>query len=95
MADNLSRYAPRMDHVSAAHLPMPFGEYMERLVEWSMEVSLKQLYGWALYGAVLLLLLFLLYDMPVRRELKLMPLWRTLRREMDNLLPIRGNRCRP
>ena len=95
VADNLSRYAPRMDHVSAAHLPMPFGEYMERLVEWSMEVSLKQLYGWALYGAVLLLLLFLLYDMPVRRELKLMPLWRTLRREMDNLLPIRGNRRRP
>ena len=84
VADNLSRYAPRTDHVSALHLPMPFGEYMEQLVQWAMEVSLKQLYGWALYGAILLLLLFLLYDAPIRRELKQMPLWTRLRREMGH-----------
>ena len=46
-----------------------------------MEVSIRQIYGWAIYACLFLLLLFLLYDAPVRRELKLMPSWRSLRKE--------------
>lgn len=47
------------------------------------EAGLKQMYGWALYASVALLLLLLLYDAPVRRGLKLMPLWTRLRREAE------------
>ena len=47
-----------------------------------MEISLKQLYGWTLYACILLLLLFLIYDAPIRRELKPMPSWRSLRKEV-------------
>lgn len=94
VADNLGRYAPRADHLSVHQLAMPIGDYMEQLVHWAMEVSLKQLYGWALYGAILLLLLFLLYDAPVRRELKLMPLWRRLRREEGQRLSDIGKKKR-
>ena len=45
------------------------------------EAGLKQMYGWALYASVALLLLLLLYAAPVRGGLKLMPLWTRLRRE--------------
>ena len=47
------------------------------------EAGLKQMYGWALYASVALLLLLLLYDAPVRRGLKLMPLWTRVRREAE------------
>ena len=38
------------------------------------------------YAAVALLLLFMLYDMPVRRRLKLMPVWRGVRDEVARSL---------
>lgn len=47
-----------------------------------MEISIKQIYGWVSYACILLFLLFLLYDAPVRKELKLMPSWRSLRKEI-------------
>ena len=43
--------------------------------------EVRQIYGWTIYACLFLLLLFLLYDAPVRRELKLMPSWRSLRKE--------------
>lgn len=55
------------------------GEFMRQM----SEAGLKQMYGWALYASVALLLLLLLYDAPVRRGLKLMPLWTRLRREAE------------
>ena len=48
-----------------------------------MEVSIKQIYGWVAYACILLLLLFLLYDAPIRRELKQMPFRRTVRKETE------------
>lgn len=95
MADNIARYAGRMDHVAASAMPVPLGEYAERLVHWAMQISLKQLYGWALYAVILFLLLFLLYDIPVRRQLKQMPLWQALRKEMEPLNPFRKKAKRP
>ena len=44
------------------------------------EISVKQIYGWAAYACVFLFLLFLLYDAPIRRELKRMPSWRKVRK---------------
>lgn len=55
------------------------GEFMRQM----SEAGLKQMYGWALYASVALLLLLLLYDAPVRRGLKLMPLWTRLCREAE------------
>ena len=44
------------------------------------EISIKQIYGWAAYACIFLFLLFLLYDAPIRRELKQMPSWQKIRK---------------
>ena len=84
MADNIARYGSAIDRVSFSRSPFPLGEYMETFISQMMEVSIRQIYGWVLYGCILLLLLFLLYDMPVRRQLKEMPSWRSVAREVKN-----------
>lgn len=80
--DNMARYGAAIDRVSFTRNPFPLGEYMEAFVSQMMEVSIKQIYGWAAYACLFLFLLFLLYDAPVRKELKLMPSWRSLRKEI-------------
>lgn len=55
------------------------GEFMRQM----SEAGLKPMYGWVLYASAALLLLLLLYDAPVRRSLKLMPLWTRVRREAE------------
>ena len=57
---------------------------MDTFVSQMMEVSIRQIYGWVLYGCSRLLLLFLLYDMPVRRQLKEMPSWKSVGRDVKN-----------
>ena len=85
MSDNISRYGSAVDMVAlSAESPVP--GFMEEFMRGMMEISIKQIYGWAAYAAVLLFLLFLLYDMPVRRRLKLMPLWRAVRNEAAGYL---------
>lgn len=37
-----------------------------------------------------LLLLFLLYDAPIRRELKQMPFWRSVRKEVEKELKMKN-----
>ena len=44
------------------------------------EISVKQIYGWTAYACVFLFLLFLLYDAPIRRELKQIPSWQKIRK---------------
>lgn len=82
LPDNMARYGAAIDRVSFSRHPFPLGEYMESFVSQMMEISIKQIYGWAGYACIFLLLLFLLYDAPVRKELKLMPGWRSLRKEI-------------
>ena len=82
LPDNMARYGAAIDRVSFTRNPFPLGEYMEAFVSQMMEVSIKQIYGWAAYACLFLFLLFLLYDAPVRKELKLMPSWRSLRKEI-------------
>lgn len=81
MADNIARYGSAIDKVAFSHAPFNLGHYMEGFISQMMEISIKQIYGWTLYACILLLLLFLLYDAPVRRDLKRMPSWRGLRKE--------------
>lgn len=81
VADNMARYGSAIDRVAFSRAPFNFGHYMEGFISQMMEVSIKQIYGWTLYACILLLLLFLLYDAPVRRDLKRMPSWRGLRKE--------------
>lgn len=81
VADNMARYGSAIDKVAFSRAPFDLGHYMEGFVSQMMEVSIKQVYGWTLYACILLLLLFLLYDAPVRRDLKAMPSWRGLRKE--------------
>lgn len=82
--DNLARYGAAIDRVTFSRAPFDLGHYIEGFLEQMMEVSIKQLYGWVTYACILLLLLFLLYDMPVRRQLKRMPSWRSVGREVRN-----------
>lgn len=79
VADNMARYGAALDGVSAAVLPLPADCHMEAFLSSVMEISIKQLYGWTAYACVFLLLL---YDAPVRRQLKLMPGWRSVRSEV-------------
>ncbi len=82
VADNMARYGAAIDNVSTGRFPAgPLGG-MEGFVEQMMEISIKQIYGWVAYACILLLLLFLLYDAPVRRQMKPIPGWRRLRHEM-------------
>ena len=82
LPDNIARYGAAIDRVNFSQNPFPLVEYMETFVSQMMEISIKQIYGWVSYACILLFLLFLLYDAPVRKELKLMPSWRSLRKEI-------------
>ena len=41
-----------------------------------------------------LLLLFLLYDAPIRRELKQMPFWRSVRKEVEKELKMENGKLK-
>lgn len=82
MPDNIARYGDVLNPVTVTREGVNAGQYMDMLVPSVMEVSIKQIYGWVLYACILLLLLFLLYDAPIRRQFKAMPRWQTLRRNI-------------
>lgn len=83
MADSIARHAGAADRVSSGLPFLPDG-FMETFVPQMMEDGIRRIYGWVLYGCILLLLLFLLYDMPVRRRLKEMPGWKSVAREVKD-----------
>ena len=80
-ADNTARYGAAIDSVAMPGGTGAVARMMAEFVPRTLEVGLKQIYGWCTYACLALLLLFLLYDAPMRRELKKMPGWRRLRRE--------------
>lgn len=86
VADNMARYGASVDRVALSRNPLPLGEYIGEFVERMMEISIKQIYGWTIFACIFLLLLFLLYDAPMRRELKKMPTWKGLRKEIASHL---------
>ena len=76
----MARYGAAIDRVASSRMSVSVPQYMETFMSQMTEISVKQLYGWAAYACLFLLLLFLLYDAPIRRELKLMPSWRKVRK---------------
>ena len=80
LPDNMARYGAAIDRVASSRMSVSVPQYMETFMSQMTEISVKQLYGWAAYACLFLLLLFLLYDAPIRRELKLMPSWRKVRK---------------
>ena len=86
MADNMSRYGAAVDGVAFTRAPFDLGGFMEGFAGRMAEVSVKQIYGWAAYACIALLLLFVLYDAPARRAMKPIPLWRTVGSEVARSL---------
>ena len=82
-----SRYGAAVDSVAVGTLPVGLPHYLETFMQAVTAVSIKQLYGWAAYACFALLLLFLLYDSPLRRDTKLMPAWQQVRRQVAASLP--------
>ena len=94
LPDNMARYGAAVDRVSFSRAPFALGEYMETFVAQMMEVSIKQIYGWVAYACILLFLLLLLYDAPIRRELKQMPFWRSVRKEVEKELKMENGKLK-
>ena len=78
--DNMARYGAAIDNVAANGMPVNISHFMEAFMSQMTEISIKQMYGWAAYACIFLFLLFLLYDAPIRRELKQMPSWQKIRK---------------
>lgn len=87
--DNTSRYGAAIDKVAAGQAGTDIPSYIGTFISNMTEISIKQLYGWTAYACILLFLLFLLYDAPIRRELKQMPSWRKIRKEVADSLNLK------
>lgn len=75
MADNIARYGAAIDRVTTGRNHIAVGDVIGDFMVQMQEISVRQLYGWAIYACIFLFLLFLLYDAPIRREFKKMPSW--------------------
>ncbi len=80
LPDNIARYGAAIDHVASSGMPASMPHYMETFLTQMTEISVKQMYGWAAYACIFLFLLSLLYDAPIRKELKRMPNWQKVRK---------------
>ena len=82
--DNIARYGTDVDSVAVSRMGVNTASYVETLMPYVTEISIKQIYGWTAYACVFLFLLCLLYDAPIRRDLKRIPAWRRIRKEIAN-----------
>ena len=87
--DNMARYGAAIDNVAANGLPVNIPHFMETFMLQMTEISVKQIYGWAAYACIFLFLLFLLYDAPIRQELKQIPSWQKIREQIVKSLAIK------
>lgn len=87
--DNMTRYGAAVDNVAASREAVNVPHLMETFMQQMTEISIKQVYGWAAYACIFLLLLFLLYDAPMRRNLKQMPSWQAVRKQVMKSLTSR------
>ena len=82
VTDNMARYGAAIDNVAANGMSVNIPHFMDTFMSQMTEISIKQMYGWAAYACIILFLLFLLYDAPIRRELKLIPSWQKIRQKI-------------
>jgi hypothetical protein len=76
--EGFARYGQSIDAVSFGAHPFQLGEFMEHFVQQMEVISIRQIYGWVCYACVALILLFLIYDAPARKDLKKMPSWKSV-----------------
>ncbi len=86
LPDNMARYGAAIDSVASSRMSVAIPHYMETFLSRMMEISIKQIYGWTAYACIFLFLLSLLYDAPIRRELKQMPNWQKIRKAITESL---------
>lgn len=67
VGDAFARYTPWLNEVSFSSSPFNLGEYMERFTENMLLIGVREVYGYAVYAGIILILLYLFYDTPARR----------------------------
>ena len=83
MADNIASYGAAVDHLALSRMSVSLPHYIETFMSQMTEISLKQIYGWTAYACIFLCLMFLLYDAPIRKDLKLIPFWHKVRKQEE------------
>ena len=68
ITDNMARYGMAVDGAAVSRWNVPLDSFLGEFVPKMMETSIKQVYGWVIYACLLLLLLLLFYDSPLRRD---------------------------
>lgn len=86
MPDNFARYGHLLEKTIYSRTPFPLGTYLEQFSTQMLEISIKQIYGWTAYVCLLFFLILLLYDAPVRRNMKRIPNWKNIGIQMRNSL---------
>ena len=90
MTDNIARYSSHIDAVTVNPAFFDFSSFMNGFIGCLQLVSLKQLYGWALYLCIFTFLAFLLYDRPyVRKALRRVPRWKSVGRQLKKSMRIK------
>ncbi len=89
LPDNVARYGAAIDSVTSSRELVSIPHYMETFMSQMMEISIKQIYGWAAYACIFILLMFLLYDTPIRRGMKQMPSWHKIRKQIADSLTVK------
>ncbi len=82
VSDNMVRYGADLDRVALSERGIALPHYMETFLQQMFEISIKQVYGWVAYACIGLLLLCLLYHAPLRTDLKQMPSWQKIRKQV-------------
>lgn len=93
--DNISRYSGMFDRIELSKSHLHLEEQLSVFTEQVMQISLKQIYGWTIYACVLTFLLLLMWDSPVRKQLKKIPIWKDVRRQIKNSFWRTSHRIKP
>ncbi|MCR5394046.1 MAG: hypothetical protein K6E86_01450 [Bacteroidales bacterium] len=79
VADAFGRYTPSVNSHTIGQIVRSEGgmsAFMHQLVEGNLAVGIKSIYGWAIFGCLVALAGFLMYDAPLRRHTRRMLTWR-------------------
>ena len=67
VGDSFARYTPSLNEVAFSRSPFNLGEFMEHFSADMLMVGVREIYGYAVYAGIILILLYLIYDTPARR----------------------------
>ena len=80
MTDAACRYAARAADTITSDDPAAIGQFLSASQDVMATDAIKQIYGWAAYVGLTLLLLSLLFDAPAGRALRSIPAWQKVRK---------------